>query len=117
MMMVTRGCVGQPTVVNFGVAGQRYAPASVATAQPLRCQRVETALVWMRVSILLFEERGRGDPHHELGGVPEGHTPRTTKWGLPRRWRFNEQGPRFQLDPFLTPFFGGSILKWVTLKF
>jgi hypothetical protein len=21
------------------------------------------------------------------------------------------------LDPFLTPFFGGSILKWVTLEF
>ena len=36
MMVVARGCVGHPTVVNFGAAGQRYAPASVATAQPLR---------------------------------------------------------------------------------
>ena len=27
------------------------------------------------------------------------------------------EGARFQLDPFLTPFFGGSILKWVTLEF
>ena len=31
--------------------------------------------------------------------------------------RQGHEGARFQLDPFLTPFFGGSILKWVTLEF
>ena len=27
--------------------------------------------------------RGRGNPHHEFGGVLEGHTTRTTEWGSP----------------------------------
>ena len=31
--------------------------------------------------------------------------------------RQGHEGPRLELDPFLTPFFGGSILKWVTLEF
>ena len=26
-------------------------------------------------------------------------------------------GAQNELDPFLTPFFGGSILKWVTVEF
>ena len=44
------------------------------------------------------------------------HHPRTVR----KLWSLAPAGPRrapLAIDPFLTPFFGGSILKWVTLKF
>ena len=42
--------------------------------------------------------------------------PRTVR----KLWSLSPQGPRrapLAIDPSLTPFFGGSILKWVTLEF